>query len=65
MPKKLEGYQVKFLVKLTGVLAPYTSAKRPLDLEMAHAYRSHLERSLTSGQIIDLSTGKIVEEWKV
>lgn len=66
MPKRsqVEGYQVMFMLKVTGHWAPYTSAKRPLDLAMARAYRAHLERSRTAGQILDLATGRVVEEWE-
>lgn len=63
MKKQVEGYQVLFFVKLTGKWAPYTSAKRPLDLGMARAYRAHLERSTTAGKIVDLATGNVIEEW--
>jgi len=60
---KLSGYQVLFLVKVTGLFAAYTSAKRPVDLEMAHAYRAALERQGQAGKIVAVPDNKVVEEW--
>ena len=63
MKTQTQGYQVLFLITDLGKYEAYTSRKRPLDLGMARAYRAHLERSGTSGRIVDLETKEVVEEW--
>lgn len=65
----LTGYRVDILVELTKLYSPYTSSKLPLTLEMAHAYRAHLERGdgkgrSTGGRIVELPGGATVEEWE-
>lgn len=60
---KAEDYRVEILMSLTISYAPYTSLKTPVDLEMAESLGRYLKRQRSPGRIVEVSSGRIIEEW--
>ena len=60
---KTEDYRIEILMRLTQSYAPYTSLKTPVNFEMAESLARYLKRQGSAGRIMEVSSGKIIEEW--
>ena len=62
MPKP-SGFVVEIKLALTGKFAAYTSTKRPLDEGMAKSLADYLKRQNSSGRLVKMPEGEIVDAW--
>jgi len=60
---KLDIYRVEILLSLTGTYASYTSLKIPVSFDMAKSLSQYLKRQKSAGRIVEVSSGKVVEQW--
>ena len=61
---KISGFRVDLKSALTGKFMEYTSLKVPVTFQMACSLATHLKRSRTGGRIVEIPSGRVVEEWE-
>jgi hypothetical protein len=57
----MKHYRVDFRLSTTGALVPYSADK--VELGMALGLAEHLKRNHTGGRVVEVPSGKVIEDW--